>query len=345
VKLDKPQQTKTGFTIVELLIVVVVIAILAAITIIAYTGIRDRTVASVLQSDVTSAIKKIELYKVESGTDAYPTNQNEAVNAGVAVSEGNALTYWTPGAVNSYCIQVVNGSTSYFATNGHSEPTPGTCYQLIGWWSLNSTTGEDWSGLGLSADDVTSTPALTANSAGTVDSALQFNGSQSVGLPNTSWTSGTRTVRTMSIWFRADSTGGTTILYEQGGSSHGMNIVISNGTLYGTLYSTGWNESVSTTITAGDWHHFAVVYSGPDGTIRGYLDGSLIDTSTAAGASIQSHTGAIALGRLRSDARLFNGNAVTGFGYGFTGAIDDFRLYNTTLDEAAIQFMYKAGPQ
>lgn len=40
-KLEK--QTSGGFTIVELLIVIVVIAILAAITFIAYSGIRERT--------------------------------------------------------------------------------------------------------------------------------------------------------------------------------------------------------------------------------------------------------------------------------------------------------------
>lgn len=34
---------RSGFTIVELLIVVVVIAILAAITVVAYTGIQNRT--------------------------------------------------------------------------------------------------------------------------------------------------------------------------------------------------------------------------------------------------------------------------------------------------------------
>ena len=38
------RQTKSGFTIVELLIVIVVIAILAAITIVAYNGIQNRAI-------------------------------------------------------------------------------------------------------------------------------------------------------------------------------------------------------------------------------------------------------------------------------------------------------------
>jgi prepilin-type N-terminal cleavage/methylation domain-containing protein len=40
-----------GFTIVELLIVIVVIAILAAISIVAYTGIQNRANDAALQSD------------------------------------------------------------------------------------------------------------------------------------------------------------------------------------------------------------------------------------------------------------------------------------------------------
>ena len=46
----------TGFTIVELLIVIVVIAILAAITIVAYTGIQDRAKESNVQSDLWGLI-------------------------------------------------------------------------------------------------------------------------------------------------------------------------------------------------------------------------------------------------------------------------------------------------
>ncbi len=61
-----------GFTIVELLIVIVVIAILAAITIVAYNGIQNRAKTSAGQSLANTVLKKAEAYNtIES---AYPAN-------------------------------------------------------------------------------------------------------------------------------------------------------------------------------------------------------------------------------------------------------------------------------
>lgn len=61
----------SGFTIVELLIVVVVIAILAAITIVVYTGIQQRTRLSTIKSEISSAAKAMEIARIE--TNVYPT--------------------------------------------------------------------------------------------------------------------------------------------------------------------------------------------------------------------------------------------------------------------------------
>ena len=59
--------TKRGFTIVELLIVIVVIAILAAISIVAYNGIQQRAREVQLSSDVNAIKKSMELYKADKG--------------------------------------------------------------------------------------------------------------------------------------------------------------------------------------------------------------------------------------------------------------------------------------
>ena len=58
------RQTK-GFTIVELLIVIVVIAILATITIVAYNGIQNRANDTAIQSDLNNFAKSIQLAAID----------------------------------------------------------------------------------------------------------------------------------------------------------------------------------------------------------------------------------------------------------------------------------------
>lgn len=54
-----------GFTIVELLIVIVVIAILAAISIVAYNGIQTRSRDTVRKQDIAQLAKATKLYAVQ----------------------------------------------------------------------------------------------------------------------------------------------------------------------------------------------------------------------------------------------------------------------------------------
>ena len=57
----------TGFTIVELLIVIVVIAILAAIRIVAYNGIQSRAKDTSKVQKMNDIAKALELYKSDKG--------------------------------------------------------------------------------------------------------------------------------------------------------------------------------------------------------------------------------------------------------------------------------------
>ncbi|MEO7904513.1 MAG: prepilin-type N-terminal cleavage/methylation domain-containing protein [Candidatus Saccharimonadales bacterium] len=63
-------RSQRGFTIVELLIVIVVIGILATITVVAYKGVQQRANIAVAQSDLRAIAAQMELYKADNGT--YP---------------------------------------------------------------------------------------------------------------------------------------------------------------------------------------------------------------------------------------------------------------------------------
>lgn len=76
-----------GFTIVELLIVIIVIAILAAITVIAYNGIQNSANDAAIKSDLSNTAKKLEIYKVDN--DRYPSSINDLSSLGVQVSKNS----------------------------------------------------------------------------------------------------------------------------------------------------------------------------------------------------------------------------------------------------------------
>lgn len=116
-----------GFTIVELLIVIVVIAILAAISIVAYNGIQGRSAFAKVNSDLISMKKLLELYKVDNGS--YPsTNWTFTYR----YRDGNDFI---PGLVPMYAASLPtassnpdessNKNTYVYYANG-----PGTAYRL-----------------------------------------------------------------------------------------------------------------------------------------------------------------------------------------------------------------------
>ena len=81
---------QSAFTIVELLIVIVVIAILAAITAVAYNGIQNRANDSTIQSDLNAFAKQIQLKAADTGE--YPAGgaiRSEGSSTGSSTSFPN----------------------------------------------------------------------------------------------------------------------------------------------------------------------------------------------------------------------------------------------------------------
>lgn len=113
---------QSGFTIVELLIVIVVIGILAAITIVAYNGVQNRANDAAVSSDLASVSKKITTFSIEKdrfpkgGTDLATLDLRLSTNA---YSRGmwNGTSYYNvvycwPNAANPYNFAIVAQSKS-----------------------------------------------------------------------------------------------------------------------------------------------------------------------------------------------------------------------------------------
>lgn len=79
---------RKGFTIVELIVVIVVIAILAAITLVGYSMIQKRANDARRITDITTLQKAIETYAYENG--AFPT---KGPGSSWSTSEANPTNY------------------------------------------------------------------------------------------------------------------------------------------------------------------------------------------------------------------------------------------------------------
>lgn len=100
----KQYKKERGFTIVELLIIIVVIATLAAISVVAYTGIQDRSHDSTVQQDLRQIGQRLEMYRAEYGY--YPTSQNtDMAELGLSVSTESYHEEWFTGSASNlwYC--------------------------------------------------------------------------------------------------------------------------------------------------------------------------------------------------------------------------------------------------
>jgi type IV pilus assembly protein PilA len=91
--------TRSGFTIVELLIVVVVIAILAAISIVAYNGIQARARLSAAQINSREVIKKAEAYNSINGS--YPATATEFNSVEESKISGLGIKFLAASTLNS----------------------------------------------------------------------------------------------------------------------------------------------------------------------------------------------------------------------------------------------------
>ena len=111
-----------GFTIVELLVVITIIGILAAITMVSYSGIIKKVDVAVLQSDLKNASTILEMDKILNGS--YPTTEAAANNGtGLPKSSGTVYEYSLVG--DGYYIKAT--STKDTSISYYISSNSGTC--------------------------------------------------------------------------------------------------------------------------------------------------------------------------------------------------------------------------
>jgi len=106
---------QAGFTIVELLIVVVVIAILAALVIVSYNGIQQRAHDASAQTSARQAATKILAYATEH-SDMYPDSL-----AAIAIADSDQISYHytvdNAAVPKTFCIEAKVTNHTYYVSH------------------------------------------------------------------------------------------------------------------------------------------------------------------------------------------------------------------------------------
>ena len=128
----------TGFTLVELLVIVAVLSILLTVTYIGYGSWRSRAAASEVKSDLIGVAAAME--SARNWGSGYPVLATGTVFDGSAQtgnifeqSKSVTLTY-DKGRTDVFCVSGVSlaqSSAQYYITNDSNEPREGSCSSWV----------------------------------------------------------------------------------------------------------------------------------------------------------------------------------------------------------------------
>ena len=103
-RLRAARKTQDGFTLTELLIVIVILGVLAGIVVFAVSGITDRGVKAACEADKRTVITAVEAYHAKKGS--YPSGGTSTTRLEALKTEGLLRE---PPAATEYAITLGDG--------------------------------------------------------------------------------------------------------------------------------------------------------------------------------------------------------------------------------------------
>jgi prepilin-type N-terminal cleavage/methylation domain-containing protein len=132
----RAEEGDKGFTLIELMVVVLIIGILAAIAIPVFIGQQNSAKDAAVQSDLSNAKLAMIGYFTAGGTVANVSSANLQPYGYPSSPSGSNLTYYvTGGSSTAFCISEASGSGTTFkvlASSSTISSTTTSCSSLTG---------------------------------------------------------------------------------------------------------------------------------------------------------------------------------------------------------------------
>ena len=120
-KAPKASTASRGFTIIELLIVIVIIGILVAITAVSFGGKTKQAKEATAKSDLKQASTQLEIDRTKSSNNQYPST-----TSGLKSSPDTTLEITSTDS--TYCLSATaSPDIAFHVTNTNTAPQPGVC--------------------------------------------------------------------------------------------------------------------------------------------------------------------------------------------------------------------------
>jgi len=338
------KSTNKGFSIVELIVVIVIIAILATLIIVGYGSFSGDATKTSIQNDLSNATEQLEVFNYQN--KKYPATINCAVansttNLCIRVGATSTFEYSVDSTANpqGYCFSTAIGSVKYYILDKSTRNImPGGCVIQNGLVlnldpqnpSSYPGSGSTWTDLSSSSKNATLFGSPTYNSS--LPSSLYFSEpcckyARVTGLETTNYP----TNSTISLWLKLANnatdyqgildgyrTNNGHIFIRSTGSNANLQIAFQSTTLTSYPYVYTWNSS-----TKNQWFNLVIVADVANLNGKVYVN------------AVQLNSGAIVESNWTPSGQILTLMSQTGQLPG-TGDLGEVQIYNRVLSASEI---------